>query len=178
MEHIIREAVVGDAAAIGRVHMTCWREAYAHFLSPEFFAANPPERSAARWESSLGRLSAARAGGGPSSVAVEPGAVERQVWVAERAGEIVGFAMRGPAVGTPPPRALELYAIYLLESEHGSGAGQALLDHSIGDVPATLWVADQNPRAVAFYRRNGFEFDGARDVVADMENTVEFRMVR
>jgi len=35
-----------------------------------------------------------------------------------------------------------------------------LLDAALGDQPALLWVAEQNPRAIAFYQRNGFSFDG------------------
>lgn len=38
--------------------------------------------------------------------------------------------------------------------------GQALLDAAIGDAGAFLWVAADNPRAHAFYRRNGFAADG------------------
>lgn len=43
---------------------------------------------------------------------------------------------------------------------HGSGLGQALLDTAIGTEPAYLWIMAGNPRAEAFYRRNGFVPDG------------------
>lgn len=43
-----------------------------------------------------------------------------------------------------------------------AGAGQALLDAATGDRPAYLWVAADNPRAHAFYRRNDFVDDGSR----------------
>lgn len=68
--------------------------------------------------------------------------------------------------------------IYVLASEYGSGAAQALLDATLGDSPASLWVADPNPRAQAFYRRNGFLPDGERTVAAKWENLAEIRMVR
>ena len=48
----------------------------------------------------------------------------------------------------------------MVASAHGSGAGQALFDAAVGDSPAYLWAADDNPRAAAFYRRNGFARDG------------------
>jgi len=48
----------------------------------------------------------------------------------------------------------------VVASAHGSGAGQALLHAAVGDSPAYLWAADDNPRAEAFYRRNGFDPDG------------------
>ena len=43
---------------------------------------------------------------------------------------------------------------------------------------AFLWVAELNPRAIAFYRKNRFEPDGERTVSAERENLVEIRMVR
>ena len=70
------------------------------------------------------------------------------------------------------------WMIYQYSRAHGSGTGQALLDAAIGDAPAYLWVAEDNPRAQAFYRRNGFVPDGAREVLAHAENLVEIRMVR
>ena len=65
----------------------------------------------------------------------------------------MGFAV---LLGHPDaPRDLELESLYVLASRHGSGAGQSLLDAVISDRPAYLWVADNNPRARAFYTRNG-----------------------
>lgn len=68
--------------------------------------------------------------------------------------------------------------INILASHYGMGVGQALLDAAIGDRPASLWVAEDNPRAQAFYRRNGFALDGARDTIERLENMAEVRMVR
>jgi len=40
-------------------------------------------------------------------------------------------------------------------------------------------VADDNPRATAFYHRNGFEFDGARQTHPLVRTPIEVvRMVR
>ena len=36
-----------------------------------------------------------------------------------------------------------------------------LAERALGDAPAELWVFDGNPRAEAFYRKLGFERDGA-----------------
>lgn len=63
-----------------------------------------------------------------------------------------------------PPRALELRTLYLLSAHYGSGAGQGLLDASVGTGPCMLRVASENPRAIAFYRRNGFTLDGAQKI--------------
>lgn len=48
----------------------------------------------------------------------------------------------------------------------------------MGDGPAQLWVARDNPRAYAFYRRNGFRPDGAEQVMPEAEGFVEVRLVR
>lgn len=70
----------------------------------------------------------------------------------------------------------QLYLIYLLQSAQGSGAGQALLDAVIDPAETTsLWVADPNPRAQAFYRRNYFHVDGD---IKEVDGVREIRMVR
>jgi ribosomal protein S18 acetylase RimI-like enzyme len=65
----------------------------------------------------------------------------------------------------------------VLAAHHGTGIGQTLLDEVLGSGPAQLWVAKQNPRAIAFYRRNGFAFDGAEQTDESTDIT-EARMLR
>lgn len=99
--------------------------------------------------------------------------------VAVLGDEVVGFASAGPPiVDGESPVGLQLYAIYLLAVHHGTGTAQRLLDAAIGDRPAFLWVAEDNPRAHSFYRRNGFRPDGPRMVEPDFEDMAEVRMVR
>jgi GNAT superfamily N-acetyltransferase len=66
--------------------------------------------------------------------------------------------------------------LYVHAADHGTGAGQALLEAVVDRVePTGLWVADPNPRAQAFYRKHGFAADGT----AKVEDGVrEIRMVR
>ena len=100
------------------------------------------------------------------------------VWVAEWENEIVGFAATGPPRDENPPRELELAAIYLLSAHQGSGLGHMLLNATLEDRPASLWVLDENPRAIAFYLRNGFIPDGEEKVDPDYGNIREIRLVR
>ena len=96
-------------------------------------------------------------------------------------GRIIGFAFAGPAFDPEArevPRELQVYNLYVTAAHHGTGAGQALLDAVIGARPAMLWVAKANPRAVAFYRRNGFEFDGTEQRDAAAPTITDARMVR
>ncbi|HSN38266.1 MAG TPA: GNAT family N-acetyltransferase [Arthrobacter sp.] len=93
----------------------------------------------------------------------------------------MGFAVSGPSFGPEgqePPRVRQLFSIYVAEEHHGAGAGQALLDSTVGDGDAMLWVAKDNPRAVAFHLRNGFEFDGIEQADPGAPKIVDARMVR
>ncbi|WP_346959115.1 GNAT family N-acetyltransferase [uncultured Arthrobacter sp.] len=87
----------------------------------------------------------------------------------------------GPSIGPEGqalPRDRQLFSIYVAAEFYGAGVGQALLDATAGDGPAMLWVAKENPRAVAFYRRNGFNFDGTGQTDPGAPMLVDARMVR
>ena len=49
---------------------------------------------------------------------------------------------------------------------------------SLGAEGAVVWVLDENSRAIAFYRKNGFELDGAEKIDPDYGNIREVRLVR
>ncbi|MFJ3385054.1 MULTISPECIES: GNAT family N-acetyltransferase [unclassified Curtobacterium] len=138
----VRRATSADAAAIAHVHVTAWREAYAHLLPASFLAALDVDARAERWR----------------GIIADP---QTDVLVATVGDAVVGWASAGNGRDTAAPRDRELEGIYVLAAAYGSGAGQALLDAAVGDAPAYLWMADDNPRAEAFYRRNGFRRDGA-----------------
>ena len=140
----MRPAVIADADAIAAVHVRAWQETYHHLVPAEKLRALDPVTRSARWRDILS-------------------GDDEQAWVAELDTEVVGWATTADRDPTRQPRARELNGIYAYASAHGSGVGQALLDAALGDAPAFLWVAADNPRAQAFYRRNGFEPDGERD---------------
>lgn len=155
----IRPARMADAEALAFVNVTAWRDTYRDVLSAEFLAALSIEERVDSWRRALERARV-------------------PAMVTEVDGEVRGYAVAGPPNSEEAPRDLQLYMIYQLASEHGTGSGQALLEAAIGDRPAFLWVAERNPRAIAFYRRNGFEPDGLRDLAEQWENLAEIRMVR
>ena len=156
----VRVATPRDARAIARVHVRSWQQSYAHLFSPRLLGNLDVGRRAAGWTTILALG-------------------ETDVAVAERGGEVVGWASAGPGRGTDAPRDRELEGIYVLDDAKGTGAGQRLLEATVGDAPAFLWVAVHNPRAEAFYRRNGFEHDGVRKNEAfGGERIEELRMVR
>lgn len=138
----LRPAVPDDADGIAEVHIRTWQETYAHLLPASYLDGLDVATRAEQWRGTLTSASAA-----PPFVALDD-------------DRIVGFALAGPARDEDPPRLFQLYAINVFASAHGTGAGQALFDAAVGDSPAYLWAADDNPRAEAFYRRNGFARDG------------------
>ncbi len=152
-----------DVEVLARVHVQAWRETYADQLPEEFFGESALEFRRGVWRRVLSHAA-------PASRTV----------LAERGGQVVGFAHAGlPASPEqPPPADRELFMIYLLEAHHGCGAAQAMLDAVLGVEPAFLWVAAINPRAQAFYLRNGFEFDGIEKADDRVPTFMERRMVR
>lgn len=149
---LVRPARLADAEGIAHVHAASWRETYGRFV-------DDPENST--WFRVEGRITMWRTilGEDPS-----------QTVVAEGTG-IVGFASTAPTPEPDAARPEELTMIYVLENAHGTGTGQALLDAVLGDRPASLWVAADNPRAHAFYRRNGFHPDGTESAFGPIPRT-------
>jgi GNAT superfamily N-acetyltransferase len=101
---------------------------------------------------------------------------KHRVAVAEHRGDVVGIAMAGPPTADDSSLAAHLYVLYVLDAHHGSGAGRQLLEAVIDPAEtASLWVADPNPRAQAFYRKHGFRPDGTHRVE---DGVREIRMSR
>lgn len=164
MGFTIREPRSEEASAIADVHVATWKEAYSHLLPEDFFSEEYVAGRHRMWQHVLTH---------PRDDMI--------VRVAETEGGIVGFAWVGPGEGIngeEPPRDRLLYAIYVLAAHYGTGVGQALLDGTLGDGPAMLWVAKENPRATAFYLRNGFHFDGVEQVDPHAPLITDARMVR
>lgn len=97
------------------------------------------------------------------------------VMVAELGSKMVGFSYVHAAEA---PYELELQNLYLLPESAGTGLAHQLMVASLPEgVPALLWVADFNERAQKFYRKEGFEFDGAEKFYEPDQITLK-RMVR
>ena len=104
---------------------------------------------------------------------------QRRAHIGLADGAIVGFIIVGPSRDPDPACALEVQMLYTLDLVKGAGMGQMLVDAGIGDGPASLWCATANPRARAFYERNGFRADGVTKMVtAGWDQVVNERLVR
>jgi GNAT superfamily N-acetyltransferase len=100
---------------------------------------------------------------------------ENRVAVAERDGELVGIAISGPPLDAGSAWVRQLYVLYVLPADHGTGGGRALLEAVVDpEESVALWVADPNPRAQAFSRKHGSVADGRVQVEGGVR---EIRMV-
>lgn len=161
MTILLRPATDDVAEDVMRLHLHCHEEAYSRHLPPEFFAM--------RRETLPERVETLRKG-------IAAGHIPMLAYDDEG---LVGVAAAGPARDADAPAPVELGLIYTLARVHGSGAGQLLLDAVIGKQAACLWVLEDNPRAQAFYAKNGFALDGARKLMpAQWSSLPEVRMVR
>jgi ribosomal protein S18 acetylase RimI-like enzyme len=146
----VRPARLEDVAKMARLIVQTWQETYRG-LMPDALLDDPG-------------LVAVRERFWTAALTDERYSANR-VALASRDGELVGVAMSGPPLDAQATWARQLYVLYVLAAEHGSGAGTALLravlqpEESVG-----LWVAALNPRAQAFYRKHGFVADGATQV--------------
>jgi ribosomal protein S18 acetylase RimI-like enzyme len=164
----LRPMHLADATGLGAMHHQAWVDTYGAALPRDYFEHWTIADAVARWAKILE---------GPA----EPGV--RRLVAVDGAGEIVGFTAAGPSrplEDRPSPvRPFELWGLYVARAHLGSGLGQRLLDEAVAPgQPAELWVFRDNPRAVAFYRRNGFHPDGAEYTDQRFPDLPEVRMVR
>jgi len=159
----VRRATSADADAIGRVQVETWRLAYAGLLPQETLDAFDVEGRQRMWRDGLARAPRPRSA----------------TFVAVAADEVVGFATAGACDSEEDTG--ELWAIYVLPANWGTGAGRALIERAeqalrdAGFARALLWVLEGNERAERFYRAAGWEHDGEKEDVFQGATVVERR---
>ncbi len=153
-EVTIRRAGPEDAEALGHTGVATFLETYAGIVARRDMIAHcTRQHSRAVYAAYLADPHAA-------------------VWIAEHAvtGAPVGYAVNCPPDLPLPaePGDRELKRIYMLSRFHGSGAGRALMAASLTEAQARgaghllLGTYQDNHRAIAFYRKNGFALTGRR----------------
>ncbi|MDT0566795.1 GNAT family N-acetyltransferase [Streptomyces sp. DSM 3412] len=147
----IREMTPTDCRPVAEIRVAGWQTAYAGLLPQSYLDAMRVTEDAERRRELLSK---------PGNPVVN--------LVAERAGEIIGWAAYGPyRDGEVRTEDAELYALYVRPGHWGGGVGEALLRTSTARCEAAghgrvlLWVLKENARARRFYERHGFTPDGA-----------------
>ena len=84
--------------------------------------------------------------------------------IAKKDGRVIGFAMYEENHDGDLQNTGEISALYVLADYHGRGIGKKLMQEALlrlkGYPQIAIWVLKGNERAIAFYKRYGFQFDG------------------
>ncbi|MGE0154514.1 MAG: N-acetyltransferase family protein [Reyranellaceae bacterium] len=158
----IRRAAPPDAFAIARVHVETWRATYPTLLPHDYLAKRlSVDTRAIYWQRTL-----------------QADQANEAVFVAEEAGEVIGFASIGRARKAPrdtvdaarPSRHWgEVFTLYVLPDHQERGAGRMLLANGFAELlergfdAALLWVVAGNPS------RFFYEAMGGRAAGSDVE---------
>ena len=150
----VRRASPADAGAIANVHVASWRTTYTGIVAQAYLDALSIDERTAAWARRLSNASRSRS----------------EIFVAERSGEVVGFAAGGPRQNPTNGYEAQLHAIYLRSEAQGAGTGRKLarawaaaaIDRGLDS--AIVDVLKQNP-ARRFYERLGARHLGDIDVV-------------
>jgi GNAT superfamily N-acetyltransferase len=145
----LRPATALDADLIASIHAASWQATYRGLLPDAFLDGEVTRERAAYWQA---RLNA-------------PGAERRNVVIAERAGEPIGFA----CVERQPDSAwgVLLDNLHALPGHQGIGVGKLLMQAAVdwtraqGESRLYLYVLEGNTPAIGFYERQGWKFAGA-----------------
>jgi ribosomal protein S18 acetylase RimI-like enzyme len=148
---VIRPAGAGDAEALAELAERTFRET--------FTVGNEPAQMALHCAASFGPGIQAREIEDPGWVTI----------VADEDGELIGFAqlrLGSPKACVAAECPAELYRLYVAGRWHGRGVAQQILNEVMvtaaraGSDRIWLGVWERNPRALAFYRKHGFEVVG------------------
>ncbi|HWS30094.1 MAG TPA: GNAT family N-acetyltransferase [Clostridia bacterium] len=158
MEFSLRGMRPDDIEGKAYVHWKSWQEAYTGLVDQSYLDALSVERSVERahhWPDNT--------------------------LVAEEDGKIVGFACYGVCRNEDLTDCGEVYAIYVLEAYQKHKIGYALMNACFERLTAypkiAVWVLKGNEKAIRFYERYGFRFDGASAEITLCTPITELRMI-
>lgn len=165
-EWVIRPPLNHEAEAIAHLHASVWREAYAGLMDADLLRDLDEAARVRRWQTTISQLD----DGGVSSVG-------RRVAVAFVEERPVGLVEVAPSADAGSWWPTELLSLNLDAAWYGKGLAQELVEMTLGRDDACLWVLTGNQRAIAFYRKLGFELDGVEQY-DDVWRCTDLRMVR
>lgn len=108
------------------------------------------------------------------------------VLLVETDGSIAGYAhlVRAGTAEVEATRPVELRRFYIAQHLQGTGAAHRLMERVLDESRATggdvLWLGvwERNPRAIAFYRRKGFERVGEHHFQLGSDLQLDWLMAR
>ena len=127
----------------GYVHCTSWQAAYRGIVNDRYLDSMTVEATTARARQ-----------------------FPENTLVAKDRERVVGFAVYGSSRDEDLPAAGEVVAIYVLPEYYNQKIGYRLMNEAfsrLGEYNTVfLWVLEKNERAIRFYHKYGFEFDGCK----------------
>lgn len=147
----IRPLDDGDAPRLAAVHVAVWKNTYPGLVDQVKLDGLTAADRIPGWTAIVAQRDDAQSRGIRTRCAVDVAG-----------GEIIAMATGGPARDADAPVGTQLWSLNVLPGHHGQGVASRLLDAVVDPgTPAYLWVAAGNGRAIAFYRKHGFDLDGA-----------------
>ena len=132
-----------ELCGIGYVHCTSWQEAYRGIVCDRYLDTMTVEATTARARK-----------------------FPENTLVAKDKDKVVGFAVYSKSRDEDLPDAGEVDAIYVLSEYYGKKIGYRLMNEACSRLSEYntifLWVFEKNERAIRFYHKLGFEFDGSK----------------
>jgi ribosomal protein S18 acetylase RimI-like enzyme len=154
---VIRRAALQDADALALVGAATFLETYAEIVSGRDMIMHVASKHA------------------PALYALWAEDPSVRIWIAETHTRApAGFLVLIPAtlpVEGPEAGDLEVLRIYVLDRYHGTGLGHALIRVAIEEARArkaprlVIGLHGENKKALAFYRREGFDVIGRRTFI-------------
>ena len=142
----------------GYVHYKSWQETYAGLIDETYLQKHTLEKciaTAHRWPDNI--------------------------LVAKDGERVVGFAGYGAYRDSTLPDCGEVFALYVLKEYQGQKVGYQLMQAAARQRSAykrvALWVLKGNERAIRFYQRFGFRFDGTEAEILLGTPNIEKRML-
>ena len=140
------------------VHWKSWQEAYSGIVDQRYldeFTLEKCEKTAFQWKNN--------------------------VIIAKDGERVAGFVGYGRYRDDELKNAGEVYSIYVLAAYYGQKVGYQLMQKALSELSGyprvAVWVLKDNARAIKFYQRCGFVFDG-REVKIDLGTPLtEVRMI-
>ena len=140
------------------VHWKSWQEAYAGIIDQTYLDSltlDKCEQIAYRWTDNI--------------------------LIAKDGDTVVGFVGYGKYRNDELENSGEVFALYILSQYYGKGVGYRLMQAALSklaDYPKiAVRVLKENIRAIRFYERCGFRFDGSENTLELGSPVVERRMI-
>ena len=159
MDAILIKALETEEEIRGKayVHWKSWQEAYAGIVDQAFLdglSQKRYEESSARWKDCT--------------------------LIAKDGEKVIGLVVCGPCRDEDMKEAGEIYAIYILSEYYGKKVGYRLMLAALERLKnyskIVVWVLAANARAIRFYQRCGFQFDGTQKELLLGKPVTEARM--